>query len=293
MCGQGNNFDYLTWMNAHPSLTSIKCTAPTYLMCPNPEWMTITLPYTAYVYDNYNFNFITPTPITGNGLVSGTIKVNGSSAPYHTVAKLYRPNGTYLGYSLTTNNNGSYSFSTSTPYGTNRLEVTVYTNPVTVQNFYFCVNDANEVFNPNLTISGYTQGYVTGKVKNSCNAVPNQIVYFYPKVANGMTQGYTSTNSLGEYTSYNLPANLYEFKTTFSGQIKLINANVTSGLLANQHFLFGLLCDDDLKLDKLVSIEKTEIPEDFTLYQNYPNPFNPSTIIQYYLLDDTQVKIRV
>ena len=42
-----------------------------------------------------------------------------------------------------------------------------------------------------------------------------------------------------------------------------------------------------------IFVEKTEIPDKFNLDQNYPNPFNPSTIIQYGLPVDTQVKLRI
>lgn len=36
-----------------------------------------------------------------------------------------------------------------------------------------------------------------------------------------------------------------------------------------------------------------EMPAEFTLHQNYPNPFNPSTIIQYQLPKNAQVKLEV
>lgn len=40
--------------------------------------------------------------------------------------------------------------------------------------------------------------------------------------------------------------------------------------------------------------EKNEIlPESFTLYQNYPNPFNPSTMIRYYLAEESSVEIGI
>ena len=231
----------------------------------------------------HNYNYIASPPV-GNGSVSGIIYVNGSPAPYHTKAVLYRPNGTMLGVAQTTNNSGNYSFGNTTSYGTNRLEVTVYTNPITVQNFYFCVNESNEVFNPNLTIPGYSQGYVTGVVKNSCDPVANQIVYFTPKIANGMAQGYVVTNSLGEYTSYILPKNLYQFRTTFGGSTKYKNIDIVSGLYSNQHFLFGVLCDENFKTE--LTSNEMNIPDEYTLYQNYPNPFNPSTTIKYYLADN-------
>jgi hypothetical protein len=40
-----------------------------------------------------------------------------------------------------------------------------------------------------------------------------------------------------------------------------------------------------------VKNESNEIPTKFSLYQNYPNPFNPSTTIEFYIPERTNVKL--
>jgi len=42
-----------------------------------------------------------------------------------------------------------------------------------------------------------------------------------------------------------------------------------------------------------IGVDQTELPESFTLEQNYPNPFNPSTIIQFRLPINSEVRIEV
>lgn len=59
--------------------------------------------------------------------------------------------------------------------------------------------------------------------------------------------------------------------------------------------------DDKGKLRKISSIDKIVdvltrsliLPNNFSLSQNYPNPFNPTTLIQYALKENVNVKITV
>ncbi|MCK7520119.1 MAG: T9SS type A sorting domain-containing protein [Ignavibacteriales bacterium] len=41
------------------------------------------------------------------------------------------------------------------------------------------------------------------------------------------------------------------------------------------------------------AVDDESIANDFILYQNYPNPFNPTTMIEYKLLQATDVKFNV
>jgi hypothetical protein len=43
----------------------------------------------------------------------------------------------------------------------------------------------------------------------------------------------------------------------------------------------------------LVSVEKIEIPTEFSMSQNYPNPFNPSTTISYGLPNASNVSLKI
>ena len=43
----------------------------------------------------------------------------------------------------------------------------------------------------------------------------------------------------------------------------------------------------------MVLLMMNPIANDFILYQNYPNPFNPATIIEYKLLQASDVKFNV
>lgn len=41
------------------------------------------------------------------------------------------------------------------------------------------------------------------------------------------------------------------------------------------------------------SVVKNSFPEDFKLYQNYPNPFNPTTVIEYYISENSFINLDV
>ncbi len=51
--------------------------------------------------------------------------------------------------------------------------------------------------------------------------------------------------------------------------------------------------DGTFAYSKVVKVESTSLPTDFTLNQNYPNPFNPSTVISYSMPVDGAVKLVV
>ena len=40
-------------------------------------------------------------------------------------------------------------------------------------------------------------------------------------------------------------------------------------------------------------IDDNSVPQDFSLSQNYPNPFNPSTVIEYAIPEQSNVKIEL
>ena len=240
----------------------------------------------------YNFNFTTSTP-TVNGSFSGTASISGSGpVPYHSIIKHYLPNGTNTGYAQTYNNNGTYSYSTTGVAGTHRLNITVYTQPtITVRDVYFCLNTSNQSVNPSISISGFQKGYATGEVVNSCEPVASAIVYFKPYTPNGMAQGYVVTNSLGEYTSYYLPAGTYTFWTTYSGQTKSRTVTITSGQKPNMDFVFGDLCDEENPPES--TVEDMETLDDYKLFPNYPNPFNPTTNIRFNLVESGHVRLTI
>lgn len=56
----------------------------------------------------------------------------------------------------------------------------------------------------------------------------------------------------------------------------------------------GEIYIDDLQTDFTTGVnENSDIPVEYELAQNYPNPFNPSTVIEFSLKNDSQVKLSI
>ena len=94
-----------------------------------------------------------------------------------------------------------------------------------------------------------------------------------------MATDYNSTNAYHSYTYLNNPSSgspswYYITSSNTAVAIYLIRAYVTTGLTG-------------------VSKEIELTPKDFSLSQNYPNPFNPSTIINFTLPKESNVRIKI
>ena len=73
-------------------------------------------------------------------------------------------------------------------------------------------------------------------------------------------------------------------------QYSYIDRNLASGKY--QYRLKMIDADGSYQFSKIVEAE-VNIPSEFSLSQNYPNPFNPSTVINYSLPFDTDVRLDV
>gem|GEM_PF-1925272 len=100
--------------------------------------------------------------------------------------------------------------------------------------------------------------------------------------------------SLSQHSSYdNVYHTLRKINTAFAGTIDTISTNPlkikgTVPLLAINFLKPSLKTKPNI-----VPQNENDFPESYVLFQNYPNPFNPSTTIQYQLVYESQVTIKV
>ncbi|KPL03995.1 MAG: hypothetical protein AMJ90_02495 [candidate division Zixibacteria bacterium SM23_73_2] len=79
------------------------------------------------------------------------------------------------------------------------------------------------------------------------------------------------------------------FRDTSSALIPGTNAFCFAPLTSN---VSGLIFEGNSGVEEEEGKEAV-LPENFTLFQNYPNPFNPTTVIKFYLPEDSWVKVEV
>lgn len=133
---------------------------------------------------------------------------------------------------------------------------------------------------------------------------PSDLCIGNTTVTNGLTLNYQISNTIIA------PCNPSQYYIINSGGT--VNMEVGNYILlkdgfhakTGSSFVAKITASDDKKDDigfvstnektMISSINKTNhIPAEYTLTQNYPNPFNPSTMIQYGLKENVNVKITV
>jgi hypothetical protein len=159
-----------------------------------------------------------------------------------------------------------------------RLDNSVYTDvpegnyAVDVSWVYYNVDSMN-VMNARYSVNGTELPVII----NQNRAADNQQGEFVPGNTNGTWSGFYR---LGIYTY------------TTSNPVK-VSAVYDDALYSGYAFVWNMIrfvpADEATTVGQL----KTQMPGSYRLFQNYPNPFNPSTVIRYYLPQNSKVTLQV
>ncbi len=167
------------------------------------------------------------------------------------------------------------------------------------------LSEGNSAITLNATPDIFTDGYVSGETYTLAITVTGGPVGskggFNLKVSAGTLSnpGNNAKIQSGEATHSNSNARNWNVGWVAPGaDVESVTFNFTGNAVNGN---FGTSGDDPTptaektaqKSGTNVAMNKSNIPEQFTVYQNYPNPFNSSTMIRYQIDDADNVLIRI
>ncbi|MDC0145556.1 right-handed parallel beta-helix repeat-containing protein [bacterium] len=76
-------------------------------------------------------------------------------------------------------------------------------------------------------------------------------------------------------------------------EIRLFSQHLEKELLVQANFNSNIFGNEPITIGDVIVLDKSAVPDSFTLSQNYPNPFNPTTSIDFSVPNDSNVIIKI